>query len=53
MFDISPWVVNCSTSKDKSAGSFSIEVSYTSTLQVDSYGNEFVNQESLMNQERK
>lgn len=53
MFDISSWVVNCSTSKDKSAGSFSIEVSYTSTLQVDSYGNEFVNQESLMNQERK
>lgn len=53
MFDISPWVVNCSTSKDKSAGSFSIEVSYTSTLQVDSYGNEFVNQESLMNQDRK
>jgi hypothetical protein len=48
LFDISRWVRSASTSKDKGVGNFSIELSPTDTLAVNSYGNEFFNQYSIL-----
>ena len=48
LYDISKWIRNASTNKDKGAGNFSIELAPTDTLKVNSYGNEFFNQYSIL-----
>ena len=43
LYDISPWVMNCSTNKTFNEGSFSLELSPTDSLVKDTFGGEFCN----------
>ena len=48
LYDISPWVINCTTNKDFNMGSFTLELSPTDSLQISTYGGEFSNFCSLL-----
>jgi hypothetical protein len=44
IYDISSWIVTCSTNKDMNVGTFSIELSPTDTLKIQTFGEDFANQ---------
>ena len=44
IYDISSWIVTCSTNKDMNVGTFSMELSPTDTLKIQTFGEDFANQ---------